>query len=75
MKLCILRHVINKDGVFVNPQKIEAIVHWPAPTNVTQVRRFIGLMGYYQRFVKDFSKIAVSLTQLTKKGVPFEWTE
>ncbi|XP_028105359.1 uncharacterized protein LOC114304398 [Camellia sinensis] len=54
---------------------IEAVVNWPAPTNVTEVRSFMGLVGYYQRFVKDFTKIAVSLTQLTQKGVPFERTE
>ncbi|XP_028081859.1 uncharacterized protein LOC114283238 [Camellia sinensis] len=74
-EVVFLRHVINKDSVSVDPQKIEAIVNWPAPTNVTEVRSFMGLAGYYRRFVKDFSKIAVSLTQLTQKGVPFEWIE
>ncbi|XP_028117854.1 uncharacterized protein LOC114315434 [Camellia sinensis] len=58
-------HVINKGGVSVDPQKIEAIVNWPALTNVTEVHSFIGLAGYCRRFVKDFSKIAMPLTQLT----------
>ncbi|XP_028090574.1 uncharacterized protein LOC114290798 [Camellia sinensis] len=70
-----LVHVITKEGVSVDPHKIEAIVNWPTPTNVTEVRSFLGLAGYYRRFVKDFSKIVVPLTQLTQKGVLFEWSE
>ena len=50
-------------------------MNWPTPTNVTEVRSFMGLAGYYRRFVKDFSKIAVPLTQLTRKGQPFEWND
>ena len=71
-EVVFLGHVINKEGILVDPQKIEAIVNWPTPTNVTEVRSFMGLAGYYRRFVKDFSKIAVPLTQLTRKGQPFE---
>ena len=59
----------------MDPQKIEAIVNWPTPTNVTEVHSFMGLAGYYRRFVKDFSKLAVPLTQLTQKGQPFEWND
>ncbi|XP_028076865.1 uncharacterized protein LOC114278904 [Camellia sinensis] len=70
-----LGHVITKEGISVDPHKIEAIVNWLTPTNVTEVRSFLGLAGYYQRFVKDFSKIVVPLTQLTQKGVFFEWSE
>lgn len=70
-----LGHVVNKDGISVDPQKIEAIVNWPRPTNVTEVCSFLGLAGYYRRFVKDFFKIALPLTQLTQKGVPFDWTD
>ena len=70
-----LGHIISVDGVSVDPHKIEAIVNWPRPTNVTEVRSFMGLAGYYRRFVKDFSRIAIPLTQLTRKNVPFEWNE
>ncbi|XP_028106839.1 uncharacterized protein LOC114305904 [Camellia sinensis] len=74
-EVAFLGHVITKDGVSVDPHKIEAIVNWPPPSNVTEVRSFMGLAGYYRRFVQDFSKIAVPLTQLTRKGVAFEWSE
>ncbi|XP_028078926.1 uncharacterized protein LOC114280752 [Camellia sinensis] len=71
----ILGHIITKEGVSVDPHKIEAIINWPTPTNVTEVRSFMGLAGYYRRFVQDFSKIAVPLTQLTRKGVAVKWSE
>ncbi|XP_028127501.1 uncharacterized protein LOC114323992 [Camellia sinensis] len=70
-----LGHVINRDGILVDPQKIEAIVNRPTPTNVTEVHNFMSLAGYYRRFVKDFSKIAIPLTQLIHKGQPFKWND
>ena len=70
-----LGHVVSKDGISVDPQKVEAVVNWPRPTNVTEVRSFLGLAGYYRRFVRDFSKIALPLTQLTQKGISFDWTD
>ena len=54
---------------------MEAIIEWPRPTTVTEVRSFLGLAGYYKRFVKDFSKIAAPLTRLTQKNVKFNWTD
>jgi len=54
---------------------VKAIVDWPRPTNVTEIRSFLGLSKYYLRFVKEFSKIASILTNLTKKTTMFEWTE
>ncbi|XP_028077260.1 uncharacterized protein LOC114279213 [Camellia sinensis] len=69
--VAFLGHVINKDSILVDPQKIEAIVDWSRPTNVFEVRSFLGFTGYYRRFVKDFSKLAMPLTQ---KNMPFNWT-
>ena len=59
----------------MDPRKIEAITGWPRPTTVTEVRSFLGLAGYYRRFVKDFSRIAAPLTRLTQKNVKFVWTD
>ena len=63
------------DGVSVDPHKVKVIMNWPRPTNVIEVRGFIDLAGYYRRFVKNFSKIATPLTQLTRNNVPFKWNE
>jgi len=70
-----LGHVISKDGILVDPKKVEAVVKWNRPTNVTEVRSFLGLAGYYRRFVEGFSKIAGPLTHLTHKRVKFEWSD
>ena len=66
---------MSKDGIQVDPKKIEAVIDWPRPTTVTEVRSFLGLAGYYMRFVKDFSKIAAPLTRLTQKNIEFNWTD
>ena len=66
-KVAFLGHVISAEGVSVDPQKIEAIVNWKPPTNVSKVRSFLGLAGYFKKFVKGFSKIATPLTNLLKK--------
>ena len=73
-EIAFLGHVISSRGIIVDPAKIEAVMKWPRPTTVTEVRSFLGLAGYYKRFVQDFSKISSALTQLTKKGKPFVWT-
>jgi hypothetical protein len=70
-----LGHVISAGGVSVDPQKVEAVSNWGRPTSVTEIRSFLGLAGYYRRFVQDFSRIAAPLTRLTRKGVKFEWSE
>ena len=59
----------------MDPQKIEAIVNWKLPTNVSEVRGFLGLAGYYRKFFEGFSKIATLLTNLLKKDQKFEWSD
>ncbi|GKV01835.1 hypothetical protein SLEP1_g14353 [Rubroshorea leprosula] len=73
--VAFLGHVVSKDGVSVDPDKVKAVVEWSRPTNVTEVRSFLGLAGYYRRFIEGFSCIAIPLTQLTQKGVKYEWTD
>ncbi|KAL8102858.1 hypothetical protein AgCh_027400 [Apium graveolens] len=70
-----LGHVVNKEGIKVDPAKIEAVMNWERPKTPTEVRSFLGLAGYYRRFVQDFSKIAVPLTKLTRKNEKFVWTK
>ncbi|KAA0035443.1 ty3-gypsy retrotransposon protein [Cucumis melo var. makuwa] len=72
-KVSFLGHVMFSEGVSVDPAKIEAITSWPRPSTVSEIRSFLGLAGYYKRFVEDFSRIASPLTQLTRKGTPFVW--
>eukprot|EP00253_Pinus_taeda_P032829 PITA_32829 len=69
-----LGHVITKDGIAVDPEKIKAIMEWPVPKYVADVRSFMGLAGYYRRFVEGFSKVAFPITSLQKKGKVFHWT-
>ncbi|GKB86909.1 putative reverse transcriptase domain-containing protein, partial [Tanacetum coccineum] len=68
-----LGHVIDSNGVHVDPAKIEAIKNWAAPTTPTEVRQFLGLAGYYRRFIKEFSLISKPLTKLTQKNKPYVW--
>ena len=74
-ELSFLGHIVSAKGIRVDPAKIDAIVNWKPPRNVTEVRSFLGLARYYQRFVKGFFVIASTLTKLLQKGVKFEWEE
>ena len=68
-----LGHIISDKGVSVDPSKIQDVLDWQAPTSVPEIRSFLGLAGYYRRFVPEFSKIARPMTELLKKGVRFSW--
>ncbi|GJX10508.1 putative reverse transcriptase domain-containing protein [Tanacetum coccineum] len=66
-------HVIDSEGIHVDPAKIESIKDWTSPKSPTEIRQFLGLAGYYRRFIEGFSKIAKPMTKLTQKKVKFEW--
>jgi hypothetical protein len=70
-----LGHIISKDGIAVDPEKIEAIREWLAPRNIIKVRSFMVLVGYYRRFIAGFSKIAHPITSLQRKWKQFLWIE
>ena len=70
-----LGHVVSAEGISVDPAKIEAVSNWKAPKSVIEVRSFLGLAGYYRRFVEGFARLAAPLTALTRKGKRYEWTE
>ncbi|XP_072094155.1 uncharacterized protein [Arachis hypogaea] len=69
-----LGHMVSKGGIVVDPSLVEAVMEWERPTMVTEVRSFLGLAGYYRRFIEGFSWIALLMTKLTRKEVPFVWT-
>jgi hypothetical protein len=59
----------------VDPSKVRDVLNWMPPTNVSEVQSFLGLVGYYRRFIKDFSKVAKPMTKLLEKNKAFQWTE
>ena len=73
-RVSFLGHVVTKDGISVDPGKVDVVSNWRRPTTMTEIRSLLGLAGYYRRFVKGFSKIAQPLTSLTQKRVKFEWS-
>jgi hypothetical protein len=74
-EVAFLGHIITNGGIKVHPGKISEILNWKQPTDVSKIRSFLGLSGYYRRFIKGFSKIVKPLTSLLEKGKEFKWDE
>ncbi|GKF14785.1 putative reverse transcriptase domain-containing protein, partial [Tanacetum coccineum] len=72
-KVQFLGHVVNRDGIHVDPSKVESVKNWKTPESPTEILSFLGLAGYYQRFIENFSKIAKPLTLLTQKNKAYVW--
>jgi hypothetical protein len=70
-----LGHTISSNGILIDPSKVQELMDWKPPTSVLQIRSFLGLAGYYHRFIPDFFRIAKPMTELLKKGVKFVWDE
>ncbi|KAG7567925.1 Zinc finger CCHC-type superfamily [Arabidopsis thaliana x Arabidopsis arenosa] len=70
-----LGHIVSDKGVSVDPEKIKSIKDWPRPKNATEIRSFLGLAGYYRRFVKGFASMSQPMTRLTGKDTKFQWSE
>ncbi|KAK1406152.1 hypothetical protein QVD17_41439 [Tagetes erecta] len=68
-----LGHIVNAEGISVDPSKIEAIKSWASPKTPTEIKSFLGLAGYYRRFIENFSRLAAPMTKLTRKDVKFDW--
>ena len=70
-----LGHVVSVLGVSVDPKKVEVVMSWERPKSVFELRSFLGLAGYYRRFIKDFSQLVAPMTRLTRKEVKYEWND
>ena len=70
-----LGHMVSKEGISVDPAKVEVMMRWERPKSVFEICSFLGLAGYYRRFIENFSRIACPMTRLTRKGVSFDWND
>jgi hypothetical protein len=73
-QVAFLGHVISKGGISVDPSKVQGVLSWKAPTSVSDIQSFLGLAGYYQRFIEVFLKISKHMTELLEKDKQFKWT-
>ena len=74
-ELVYLGFVISKEGLKMDPEKVQAIIEWPSPRNIFEVRSFHGLASFYRKFIKNFSGICASIVETIKKDrQPFQWT-
>jgi hypothetical protein len=73
-QVAFLGHVILKEGISIDPSKVQDVLSWKAPSSVSDIQSFLGLAGYYQRFIKVFSKVSKPMTELLEKDKKFEWT-
>jgi hypothetical protein len=74
-EVAFIGHVLSAKGVVVDPSKIEAVSKWKSPKSVTEIRSFLGLAGYYRRFIENFSKIAKPMTELLKSNMLYVWSD
>ena len=74
-EVCYLGHIISRNGVAADPQKIEKVANWPAPTMTREIQQFLGFASYYRRFIKKFAEIAKPLHRLTERGATFCWND
>jgi hypothetical protein len=70
----IFGHVISAEGIIVDPSKVQEVLDWKSPRSITQIHSFLGLAGYYCRFIPNFSKIAKPMTKLLEKDAKFKWS-
>jgi hypothetical protein len=75
IEVTFLGHVISTGGISVDPSKVNDVLNWMPLTNASEIRSLLGLVGYYRRFIKDFSKIAKPMTRLLERDKDFDWTE
>jgi hypothetical protein len=73
-EVLFLGHIISEGGISVDPSKVKDVLSWKTPQNVLDIRSFLGLPGYYRRFIKGFSKISMPMMELLEKGNTFQWT-
>jgi hypothetical protein len=73
-QVAFLGHVISKGGIYVDPSKVQDVLSWNVPTSVGDIQSFLGLAGYYRRFIEGFSKISKPMTELLKKDKKLKWT-
>jgi hypothetical protein len=72
-EVSFLGHIISEGGIFVDPSKVKDVLSWKTLQNISDIRSFLGLPGYYRKFIKGFSKISKPMTELLVKGKTFEW--